>query len=133
MSLHLALCNTLNVIPTLISHVSCSFPKFKPKSSKRSMFTENWSVKELGGVDSKSGLSFFKIWTQNPFLGKCGPKSYQFCLKIGTHGIWRMVIFIPTLVFGICIPTSIFGQICVKKVKVVHFDRKSAHGVSRGC
>ena len=135
LSLHPALCNTLNVIPTLISPVSCSFPKFKPKNSKRSMFTENCPVRELGGADSKSGLSFLKFEPKTHFWENVGRKSqsYQFCPKIGTHGIWRMLIFIPTLVFRICIPTSISGQIWVKKVEVVHFDWKSAHGVSRGC
>ena len=100
-TLHPVLCNTLNVIRTSVLHVSGNFPKFRPKNSKLSILTQNWPIKKFGGADSKSGLSFLKFGTQNPFLGKFGPKSqsYQFCLKIGTHGIWRMLILIPTLVF----------------------------------
>ena len=106
LSLHPALCNTLNVIRTLISHVLGSFPKFRPKNSKMSMLTENWPVRELGGADCKSGLSFLKFGPQNPFLRKFGPikSKFQFCLKIGTHGIWKMLILIPTLFFWICNP-----------------------------
>ena len=55
-----------------------------------------------------------------------------FWLKIGTHGISRMLILIPTLVFWISNPKSIFGQILVKKFKVAHFARKLACMVSRG-
>ena len=135
LSLHPVLCNTLNVIRNSVLHVSGNFPKFRPKNSKLSILTQNWPIRKFGGADSKSGLSFLKFGTQNPFLGKFGPKSqsYQFCLKIGTYGIWRMLILIPTLVSRICNPKSIFGQIWAKKFKVVHFDWKLAHRVSRGC
>ena len=40
-------------------------------------------------------------------------------MKIGTNGIWRMLILISTLVFWISNPKSIFRQIWAKKVKVV--------------
>ena len=36
-------------------------------------------------------------------------------LKIGTHGIWRMLILILALVFWICGPKSIFVKICAKR------------------
>ena len=101
LSLHPVLCNTLNVIRTLVSHVSGNFPKFRPKNSKLCILTQNWPIREFGGIGSKSGLSFLKFGPQNPFLGKFGLKSqsYQFYLKIGTNGIWKMLILIPTLVF----------------------------------
>ena len=135
LSLHPVLCNTLNITRTSVLHVSDNFPKFRSKNSKLSILTQNWPITKFGGADSKSGLSFLKFGTQNPFFGKFGPKnqSYQFCLKIGTRGIWRMLILIPTLVFWICNPKSIFGQIWAKKFKVVHFDWNLAHRVSRGC
>ena len=134
LNLHLVLCNTLNVIRTLVSHVLGNFLKFRPKNSKLPILTQNWLIRELGQADSKCVFSFLKFGPQYPFLGKFGLKSqsYQFCLKIGTHGIWRMLILIPTLVFWIWNPKSIFGQIWAKKFKVVHFDWKLAHRVSQG-
>ena len=71
-------------------------------------------------------LNFGNSEPKIQYLGKFGPKnsSRPFCLKIGTHGIWRMLILIPTLVFWICNPKSIFGQIWAKKVKVVWFRWK---------
>ena len=60
-------------------------------------------------------------------------QSCPFFLKIGTHGILMMLIFIPTLVFWISNPKSIFGKIWTKKVKVVQFSWKLAHRVSRPC
>ena len=38
------------------------------------MLTKNRPVMKLGGADSKSGPSFFKFGSQNPFLSKFGPK-----------------------------------------------------------
>ena len=60
-------------------------------------------------------------------------KSCPFFLKIGTHGILMMLILIPTLVFWISDPKSIFGKIWAKKVKVVQFGWKLAHRVSWQC
>ena len=133
LSLHRALYNTLNVIWTLISQVLGHFPKFRPKNSKLSMLTEN--LKELGDADSKSGHSFLKFGPRNPFLGKFGQKSqcYQFCLKIGTQSLSRMLILILSLVFWTSYPKFILGQIWAEKVKVVCFAWKLAYGISRGC
>ena len=75
LSLHPVLCNTLNVIRTSVLHVSGNFPTFRPKNSKLSILTQNCPIREFGGADSKSGLSFLKFGTQNPFLGKFGLKS----------------------------------------------------------
>ena len=112
-----------------------NFPKFRPKNSKLSILTENWFLRELGGAESKSGLSFQKSDPKTHFWANLGEKgqSYQFCLKIGTQGIWRILILIPTSFFSICNSKSIFGQIWAKKIKVVHFGWKLAHRVSRGC
>ena len=126
LSLHPALCNSLNVIRTLILHISGILLKFSLKNSKLSLLTENWSVRKLGGSDSKSRLSCLKFWPQKSIF-------WQICLKIGIHGIWRMLIFISTLVFWNFNPKSIFGEIWVRKVKVVHFDWKLAHRVFQGC
>ena len=71
LSIHPALCNTLNVIRTFepsISHLSGNFPRFRPKNSKLFILTENWPMRKLGCADSKSGLSSFS------FLGKFGSK-----------------------------------------------------------
>ena len=72
-------------------------------------------MRELGGADSKSELTLLKLGPQNPIWGEKvkvrKSQSYQFCLKIGTNGIWRILILIPTLVFRICNHKAIFGQI----------------------
>ena len=127
--------NSLNVIRTKILHVIGQFPKYRPKNPKLSILTENWHTWCLGDADSESGLRFLKFQPQNPFLGKFRPKKSKLsvCLKIGTHGISRMLIFIQALVFKISKPKSIFGQILAEKVKVVHFGWKLAHRVSWRC
>ena len=60
-------------------------------------------------------------------------QSCPFFLKIGTHGIFMVLILIPTLVFWISDTKFIFGKIWTKKVKVVQFSWKLAHRVSRRC
>ena len=47
-SLHPALCNTLSVIRTKLSHVIGDFPKFKLKNSKVPILTDNWHTWYLG-------------------------------------------------------------------------------------
>ena len=69
-SLGPVLCNTLNVITTLVLHVSGNFPKFRPRNSKLSILTQNWPIRELGGADSKSGFSFFEIRTAKSIFGQ---------------------------------------------------------------
>ena len=56
-----------------------------------------------------------------------------FFLKIGTHSVSRMLALIPTLVFWVSNPKSIFGEIWAKKVKVDHFVWILTHLVSQGC
>ena len=67
------------------------------------------------------------------FWEKLGQKSQScpFFLKIGTPGISKMLIIIPTLVFWLSNPKSIYGQSWDKKFKFVHFDWKMAHMVYR--
>ena len=62
------------------------------------IFKSGWS---LGGADTKSRLRFLKSRPQNPFFGKFGLKKSKllFWMKIATHGISRILILIPTLVF----------------------------------
>ena len=71
-------------------------------------------------------LDFWNSDRKIHFWANFGQKSESclFCLKIGTHSISRMIILIPTLVFWISNPKSIFGDIWVKKVKVVCFAWK---------
>ena len=109
--------------------------KFGPKNSELSVLSENWYTKYLKDVDSESSLRFLKFRPQNSVLGKFGPKNLKLSifLKIGTYGISRMLILIPTLVFWISNPNYLFGQIWAKKVKFVHFAWKLAHLVSWGC
>ena len=76
------------------------------------------------------------FWNFDPKIGfwaNLGRKSQScpFFLKIGTHGILTMVILIPTSVFWISDPKSIFGQMWTKKVKFVQFGWKLVHRVSR--
>ena len=80
-------------------------------------------------------LRFLKFRPQNPFFATSDRNSQSclFCQKIDTHDISRMLIFIPTLVFWISNPKSIFGEIWAKKNKVVRFVWKLAHTVPREC
>ena len=69
------------------------------------------------------------FWNSEPkihFWANVSPKiqNCSFSLKIGTHGISRMLILIPTLVFWISNPYFLFWQIWAKTVKVVHFNWK---------
>ena len=109
--------------------------KFGLKKSKLSVLTENWHIWYLGSADSESRPRFLKFWPKIHFWANLGWKSQScpFSLKIGMHGILMMLILIPTLVFWISDPKSIFGKIWTKKVKVVQFGWKLAHRVSRRC
>ena len=78
-------------------------------------------------------LDFWNFVDKIHFWANLGPKTQSFCLKIGTHGISRMLILIPTLISWISNPNFLFGQIWAKKVKVVRFNWKLAHMISRGC
>ena len=77
-SLHPALCNTLNNISTEILDVIGQFPQIqvdKFRSTKLSILTQNWHTWYFRGVDSESRLRFLKFLPQSPFLGKFGPKN----------------------------------------------------------
>ena len=79
-------------------------------------------------------LNFWNSNSKINFGANLGRKSqsYPFYLKIGAYGISRMLILIPTLVFWISKPKSIFGQVWTKKVKVLCFVWKLAWMVSWG-
>ena len=64
-------------------------------------------------------LDFWNSYPKIYFWANLGRKSQScsFFLKIGTHGIFKMLIFIPTLVFWISNLKSILGKIWTKKVK----------------
>ena len=141
-SLHLALCNSLNLIRTKISHVIEQFPQIQAEKFKVAYLTENWYTWYLGGGDSKSRHRFWKFRSQNPFQVNLGRKSQSclFCLKIGTHAISRMLILIPTIVFSISKPKSFLGKFRPKKSKLsilaesyLFFTKMGTHIVSRGC
>ena len=103
--------------------------------SKLFVFPENWNVWHLDNADSYYSSSFLNFWPQIHFRANLGQKSQScsFCLKICTHVISRLLILVPTLVFWISKPKSIFGQIWTEKLKVVQFGWKLAHKVSRRC
>ena len=102
-----------------------NFPKFRPKNSKLFIVTENWLTRYLGGADSESRFRFLKFRSQNPFFNKL-------CLKIGTHGISRMLILILTLVFWISNSKIYFLANLGQKSQSCAFCLKiGAHGISR--
>ena len=77
------------------------------------------------------------FWNSDPeihFWANLGPKtqSCSFCMKIGTHGISKMLILVPS-VFWISNSNFLFGQIWAKNLKVVCFNWKLTHMVSWKC
>ena len=128
-----ALCNTLNNISTKMLHVIGQFPQIYAKKIKVVYF--DWKL-ERGILEVLIPNPDF--WNSDPkihFWANLGPQiqSCPFCLKIGTYGISRILILIPTLVFWISNFKFLFGQIWAKKDKFVHFAWKLAHLVSWGC
>ena len=103
--------------------------KFGPKNSKLSSLAENLHTEYLDNVDSYSDITFPSFEPKSFFWTNLGQKIQNclFSLKIGTHGILMMLILIPTIVFWIANPKSIFGQIWAEKVKAVCFAWKLAH------
>ena len=71
------------------------------KKSKLFVLPENWYTWYFKDADFYSNISFLNFQPQIPFWANFGQKnqSCPFFLKIGTHGICRMLILIPTLVF----------------------------------
>ena len=74
LSLHPALCNTLNVIRTKTSYVIGQFPQIQSKNLKLSVLPENWQSRYIRGADFESRLRILKFQPQNPFLRKFGLK-----------------------------------------------------------
>ena len=75
--------------------------KFGPEKVKLSLLLENWHKWYLEDADSYFNISFLDFLPKIHFWGNLGQKSQScpFGLKIGTHGISRMLILISTLVF----------------------------------
>ena len=127
--LHPVPCNTPNNIRTKISHVIEQFPQFLVEKFKVVHF--DWKL-------AHNVCWWCWLWIQTPkihFWANLTSKSQScsFCLKIDTHGISRMLILIPTLIFWNFNLKFISGQIWTKKIKVVRFIWKLAQMVSRGC
>ena len=75
----------LSAIPLTLLQPKCrmqlgNFPKFRPKTPKLFVLTENWQIYYLGGVDSGSRLRFLKFLPQNPFFCKFGLKKSKLSL-----------------------------------------------------
>ena len=100
-----------------------NFTKFRWKKSQLSVLLENRHTQYLGGADSKSTLIFLKFRPKIYIWANSGQKSQScfFCLKMDTHSMVKMLILIPTLIFSIPIPKSIFSQIWAEKVKIIMF------------
>ena len=97
----------------------CEFPtlnpvlgKSGPKESKLSVLPANWHTWYLGDADSYPNISFLNLQPKIYFWANLDQKSQSclFRLKIGTHGIFRMLILVPTLVLWISKSKSIFGK-----------------------
>ena len=68
--LHPALCNTLNVIRTKVSHIIWQFSKVWAEKFKFAHLTKNWHKWYFDGANSKSGLKFFQFRPKNPIFGQ---------------------------------------------------------------
>ena len=97
--------------------------KLGPKKGKLSILPENWHTSYLEDDYSYSNISFLNLQLQIHFWANLGHKgqSCLSCLKIDTWSMMRMLILIPTLIFSISNPKSIFRQIWAEKVKIIMF------------
>ena len=89
-SLHLPLCNTLNVIRTKMSHELGNFPKFRSKNLKLTILTENWRIWYIRGADSEPRHRFLKFRAQNPFLSKFGAKKSNLSFLLENWHKWYL-------------------------------------------
>ena len=105
----------------LISNADLSFeiPSPKPifeqiwaKKVKESFMLKNWHKWYLDDAESYSNNSFLNFQPKIHFWANLGQKNSElsFCLKIGTNSILKTWILVPTLVFWISKPKSIFGS-----------------------
>ena len=80
-----------------------------PKRSNLSALSEIWCTWYLEDADFYFNICFLDFKQKTNFWTNLGQKSQicSFCLKIGTHGISRMRIVIPKLVFSVLKPKSI--------------------------
>ena len=86
-----------------------NFSKLRLKNSKFSIFTENWHTWYMEVVIPNPNLKFWNSDLKFNFWANLGRKSkkFLFCLKIDTHSISRMLIFIQILDFWISSPKSL--------------------------
>ena len=75
--LHPALCNTLNIIRTKISHVVGPFPKIQAKKCKVVRFVAKLAHMISGGCGFLFRHWFSEFLILNPFLGKFGLKKSE--------------------------------------------------------
>ena len=112
-NLNPALCNTLSVIRTKISHFNWAISPIPGRKFQICPFWLNIGTHDIMEVlIPHPDLDF---WNSDPkihFWAKLGRKSQScpFCLKTGTYGVSSMLIVIPTLVFWVCNPKSTFGS-----------------------
>ena len=85
--------------------------KFGSKESDLSVLSEYWYSWFLKDADSES-THFWNFDSRIHVWVNLGPKSQSclFYLNIGTHGISRMLILTPKLVFWISNPNFLLGQ-----------------------
>ena len=109
------------------------------KNSKLSILTENWLTWHLECADSEFRnfdiLNFeIEFLTQKSiFWANLGQKSQScsFCLKIGTHGVSRMLILIPTLIFWNCDKIHFQANLDPKSQSCPFCPKTGAHSISR--
>ena len=78
-----------------------------------------------------SNQNIARCWAISPNLGR-KIQNFLFCLKIGTHGISRMLILFPTLVFQMSKPKILFWANLGQKSESCQFCLKvGTHGISR--
>ena len=112
-NLNPALCNTLSVIRTKISHFNWAISPIPGRKFQICPFWLNIGTHDIMEVlIPHPDLDF---WNSDPkihFWANLGRKSQScpFCLKTGTYGVSSMLILIPTLVFWVCNPKSTFGS-----------------------
>ena len=119
----------------------------RPKKSKLFFLSESWHTWCLKETGSYSDISFLNFSPKINFWGNLGQKSHRcrFFLKIGTRGIFWMLILIPTFVFSNFKPKSLgywflfwdyffeIPNVNPFLSRILHFACKLEHRISWGC
>ena len=78
-------------VPHSNSFTKSIFRQIWGKKMKLSVLPENWQTWYLGRAYSESGVRFSKFRSQNPFLGKFGPKKHPlFILMLDVDKTFRV-------------------------------------------